>query len=81
MLILDKRKAIERVMALTTVSTAAEPEPAPVRTRRRTAQRIATYERQATPAEVGAAAKVADAPRRERKRRVRPTVGPASAPA
>jgi hypothetical protein len=52
MLILDKQKAVERVMALTTTaSTVAEPEPPPVRGRRRNVQRVATYERRPGPPE------------------------------
>jgi hypothetical protein len=45
MLILDKQKAVERMVALTTGSTAAEPEQPPVRARGRAHQRVATYER------------------------------------
>ena len=45
MLILDKQKAVERMVALTTGSTEAEPEQPPVRARGRGYQRVATYER------------------------------------
>jgi hypothetical protein len=44
MLILNKQKAVERVMSLTTASTGAEPEAAPVRARRRASPRVARYE-------------------------------------
>jgi hypothetical protein len=47
MLILDKQKAVERVMALTSGVTEATPEPSAVRAHVRTYQRIATFERRA----------------------------------
>jgi hypothetical protein len=62
MLILDKRKAVERMVALTTAAGAAfiaeeaeegEPEP-----RRRTYQKIATYERRRASEYVPAARRV-----------------------
>lgn len=69
MLILDKRKAVERVMALTpAVRAAAGPEAPPARFRRRSAQRVATYERRSAPATI--------APKR---RRGRPSVDPSPA--
>ena len=79
MLILDKQKAVERVMALmTTASATADPEPPVTRSRRRTAQRIATYERRAAPETVAPPA-VEAKPMAQKRRRVRPSVGPAPA--
>jgi hypothetical protein len=45
MLILDKQKAVERIVALTSVLVAAEPEQSSVRERGRGSRRLATYER------------------------------------
>ena len=49
MLILDKQKAVEHMVALTAGAADAEPEPQPSRQRRagRVRQRIATFERRA----------------------------------
>lgn len=47
MLILDKQKAVERVMALTSEVTEVAPDASSVRARVRTYQRIATFERRA----------------------------------
>ena len=46
MLILNKQKAVERIVALTSEIVAAEPEQSPpARARSRGTQRLATYER------------------------------------
>ena len=46
MLILDKQKAVERIVALTSELVVAEPEQSPhVRAHSRGTQRLATYER------------------------------------
>jgi len=63
MLILDKQKAVERMVALTTGGAAAEPEQSAVRVRGRSYQRVATYERRP------AAAAPAPHGRSERRRR------------
>lgn len=49
MLILDKQKAVEHMVALTAGATGVEPEPQPSRQRRgvRARQRVATFERRA----------------------------------
>ncbi len=63
MLILDKQKAVEHVMALTLRTPAVAPEAQPARLHARTYHRVATYERRSV---------VADAvPRRGERRRRR----------
>ena len=76
MLILDKQKAVERMVALTSASTAAEPEQPPVRARARSPQRIATYERRPAAA-AAAAAPAAAAPGERRRRRLAQASEPA----
>jgi hypothetical protein len=76
MLILDKQKAVERIVALT-ADEAAPPqdeEPAVRKTHARTYHRVATYERRQEPraAEDGPAAR---RPAERRKRRLRPATG------
>ncbi|MDP9237096.1 MAG: hypothetical protein M3P30_06805 [Chloroflexota bacterium] len=68
MLILDKWKAVERVMALTTCSKAVEPAPPPARARRRTEQGIAAYERRPGPPETVALAALEPKASRRRRR-------------
>lgn len=47
MLILDKQKAVEHMVALAAGGPVAEPEPRPAQMRARTYQRVARYERRA----------------------------------
>ena len=63
MLILDKQKAVERVMALTLREPAVAPEAQPVRAHVRTDHRVATYERRLVPVDA--------VPRRGERRRRR----------
>jgi len=63
MLILDKQKAVERVMALTLRTPVVAPEAQPTRLHARTYHRVATYERRFVVADA--------APRRGERRRRR----------
>lgn len=69
MLILDKQKAVEHMVALAAGGPVAEPEPRPVPGRARTYQRVARYERRpvATDAE--------PTTRRRHAIRIRPQTG------
>lgn len=72
MLILDKQKAVERVMALTQREPAVAPEAQPERAHVRTYHRVATYERRF--------AAIDAAPRRVDRRRRRMRLVIASSP-
>lgn len=74
MLILDKQKAVERVVALTSAAAEPPPEAPAVHTHARTYQRIATYERRAHIG-VPAARRVIE----RRRRRMRLLAGPSPA--
>lgn len=74
MLILDKQKAVERVVALTSGVTEAIPEAPAVHAHARTYQRIATYERRPHVG-VPAARRVIE----RRRRRMRLLAGPSPA--
>lgn len=66
MLILDKQKAVEHLVALTTVSPEVAPQRPPARARGRARQKVATFEQAAPEAEM------AQPPRRARTRAARP---------
>jgi hypothetical protein len=73
MLILDKQKAVERMLALTVPLPEENPEALPELTRARAYQRVAVFERRATPE---------NAPKRRAERRggqLRPAGGAPSA--
>ena len=74
MLILDKQRAVERVMALMSGATEAAPEAPAVHVHARTYQRIATYERRAHVG-VPPARRVIE----RRRRRMRLLAGPSPA--
>ncbi len=77
MLILDKQKAVERIVALTSAGAEAEPEQQAAAPAERGGQRLATYEH--ATADVAPAA-AATTRRRERRRRRRVAAsGPAPA--
>jgi hypothetical protein len=78
MLILDKKKAVERVVALTSPDAEADPEEDAASARSRTAQRVARFEPAAAAAAPGAPA-ASPSPARKRRRRARAAVGPAPA--
>lgn len=79
MLILDKQKAVEHLVALTTVSPEVAPQRPPARARGRVRQKVATFEHAAP------AAETAQQPRRARTRATRPRTemrpAPGTAPA
>lgn len=67
MLILDKQKAVERIVALTSAGAEAEPEQLAAAPAERGGQRLASYERAAVAPERA----TASSGRRERRRRRR----------
>jgi hypothetical protein len=74
MLILDKQKAVERVVALTAGESEVASDPPAVAPHARTYQRIATYERRAHPA-VTPSHRATE----RRRRRMRPAAEPSLA--
>lgn len=74
MLILDKQKAVERIVALTSAGAEAEPEQLAAAPAERGGQRLASYERAAVAPERA----TASSDRRERRRRLAPASGPAT---
>lgn len=76
MLILDKQKAVEHLMALTEANVTEPPQPA---RRRRSAQRIATYERRPVPETIAPPSETKVVPTAKKRRRAGSTIRPAPA--